>query len=182
MKRRSSPKVRTWWERPGLSFLPVFVSAVMLQVGRRLHAEVRSGKLRPHWDFAVAMVVLAGAFFYGVVRLHFARSGEWEPVRVLMVQLNIPQEAGYVVWPTEKVHGGYEEETLAGLARVAQGEIAKAEEAIEAGEESAGVQLVPDWVLWPESALKQALYVTPDGEAGHWPAEPRHPLTGAGGG
>jgi apolipoprotein N-acyltransferase len=148
----------------GLAFLPVFANAIFLQVACRLHGEVKRGKMRAHWDFAVMITLLAGAFLYGVVRLQFAEEGEWQPVRVLMVQLNIPQEASHVTWPLAQVHAGYEEETLGALAEMEEAASLAAEKALRAGEPAEVEIARPDWVVWPESALKEWIFVTDDGE------------------
>jgi len=146
----------------GLAFLPVFLSAVLLQVSVRLFHEARSGKLRPHWDFGGTAILLVAVVVFGVWKLQHLPKGEVLPLKVLLVQLNIPQDAKEVLWPLEQVHGAYEEETLKGLAALEEVNAGKAEEGIESGEEVTleGV----DWVIWPESALKEWLFVTEDGQ------------------
>jgi apolipoprotein N-acyltransferase len=148
----------------GLSFLPVFLAAVLVQVGRRLHSEARRGRLRAHWDFGIAASVIAVVFVYGVVRLQRGIGGEVRPLKVLLVQLNIPQDAKTVLWSLEEVHRGYEEETLKAFEALEERNAGRVEEALNDERPEAGVTLdLPDWVVWPEAALKQWLFFTEDG-------------------
>lgn len=148
----------------GLSFLPVFVMAVVVQVGRGLQQEVRSGRLRAHWDFGMAMVVLALCFLYGIWKLHGEKSPGSVPLNVLLVQLNIPQEASQKLWDPEKIYRGYEEETLKALEELSRRNEERAQEAMEAGSPEVVRLDVPDWIVWPESALPDVLYYTDSDE------------------
>jgi apolipoprotein N-acyltransferase len=150
----------------GLSLLPVFFQAVVLQAGRRLAAGARSGKLRPHFDFGVAALLVAGATCYGVLRLATVGRGESIPLRALLVQLNIPQEAARQLWSATDIHIGYEDETLAGLEAVLEDDRKRLEQAAENGDEG-GVDLrTPDWIVWPETALTGWIFRTPSGNWG----------------
>ncbi|NNM30721.1 MAG: apolipoprotein N-acyltransferase, partial [Akkermansiaceae bacterium] len=146
----------------GLAFLPMFMAAVVVQVARRLHGEARRGKRLVHWDFAAAATLLAVAFLFGVFRLQGWKPEEVVPLRVLAVQLNIPQEASRVLWSLEEVHGGYEDETLRALNELEEANVMRMEEELEEGEGALEIEM-PDWVLWPESALKEWLLFTGDG-------------------
>ena len=148
----------------GLSFLPVFVMAVVVQVGRGLHQEVKSGRLRAHWDFGVAMVVLTVCFVYGIWKLHGEKPSDSVPLNVLLVQLNIPQEASQRLWKVEEIYRGYEEETVKALDELALRNEQRVREAMEAGSPEAVSLDVPDWVVWPESALPDVLYYSDSGE------------------
>ena len=79
------------------------------------------------------------------------------------MQLNIPQEANRVVWEIDEVHGGYEEDTLGALGELDDGNAARVKAAMRAGSGEVVELDVPDWVVWPESALKEPLYFTGDG-------------------
>ena len=150
----------------GLSFLPVFLQAVIVQTARRLWLEARSGRLRPHPDFGLAAVLVALAFCYGVWRLSSEQRREFVSLRVLLVQLNIPQEAARRLWSEEEIHRGYEEETLKALDAIAAEDAARMAEAAEKGE---GVELrSPDWVVWPESALTGRVIRMEDGRWAMW--------------
>ena len=150
----------------GLSFLPVFVMAVVVQVGRGLHREVSSGKLRAHWDFGAAMALLTVCFIYGIWKLHGAREEESIPLNVLLVQLNIPQEAARRVWEPEEIHRGFEEETLGALEALEERNAERVRRAAEEGQREPVVLDVPDWVVWPEASLSDALFFAEGGEQG----------------
>ena len=150
----------------GLSFLPVFVMAVVVQVGRGLHREVTSGKFRAHWDFGAAMLLLSICFLYGIWKLYGEKEGEVVPLKVLIVQLNIPQEASRRVWEAHEIHKGYEEETLGALRELDERNAERVQAAAESGSDKAVTLEVPDWVVWPESALTDYLLYTEDGEQG----------------
>lgn len=150
----------------GLSFLPVFVMAVVVQVGRGLNREVRRGKLRAHWDFGVAMALFSLCFLYGIWKLHGEKQGEVLPLNVLMVQLNIPQEASRRMWAPEDIHAAFEDDTLSALAELEERNARRVKAAAESGNSEAVALDVPDWVLWPESALTDYLFYTNEGEQG----------------
>ncbi|MBK1827483.1 apolipoprotein N-acyltransferase [Haloferula rosea] len=135
----------------GLSFLPVFLQAVLVQTGVRLWAETKRGRLKPHVDFGVAAMLIAVAFCYGVWRLHTVPQGEHVRLKVLLVQLNVPQDAAKRLWSPEEIHFGYEEETLEALEEIERQDASRFEEAAALGQE---IRLnTPDWIIWPESAL-----------------------------
>ncbi len=148
----------------GLSFLPMFVMAVVVQVGRGLNREVRSGRLRVHWDFGVAMGLLVLCFLYGIWKLHGEKPAESVPLNVLLVQLNIPQEASKKMWEPEMIYRGYEEETMEALEELNRRNEERAREVVEAGSPEAVYLDVPDWIVWPESALPDFLCYTDSGE------------------
>lgn len=135
----------------GLAFLPIFISGVIVQVGVRLVQGTRAGKLERHWDFAIAVLILICAFTYGVVRMASVNRIPSERLRVLLVQLDIPQIAGQVLWSEEDIHAGYEKETEAALLRIE----AKNEKLFaEANASNSEVELeAVDWVIWPEIVL-----------------------------
>ena len=148
----------------GLSFLPVFLSAVLLQVVQRMIGEVRSGKLRPHWDFGGAALILVMVVGFGIWKLQRLPDGEVVPLNVLMVQVNIPQNAKEREWTVEQVYAGYRDETLKAFTDLEERNTENARKAIESGEEL--VLDAPDWVIWPETALDDVLLVTEDGTQG----------------
>lgn len=149
----------------GLSFVPVFLQAVLVQTARRLWEESRAGRLRPHFDFGFAAVLVALVFCYGVWRLSTVGKGEAVPLRALMVQLNIPQDAARRLWSPEQIHQGYEDETLAALEAIEAEDAARLEQA----EEGEPITLRrPDWIVWPESSLTGRLLTTGDGRWGTW--------------
>jgi apolipoprotein N-acyltransferase len=148
----------------GLSILPILLQAVIVQAGRRLAAGVRSGKLRPHYDFGLAALLVALAASYGVWRLSTVGKGESIRFKALLVQLNIPQEASRQLWSATDIHIGYEDETLGALAKIAEDDQKRLEEAMGQGDEG-GIELkTPDWIVWPETALTSRVLRTDEGE------------------
>ncbi|BCX49787.1 apolipoprotein N-acyltransferase [Haloferula helveola] len=150
----------------GLSFLPVFLQAVLVQTGLRLWQEAKGGKLRPHIDFGVAATLIALAFCYGVWRLHTVGKQEGVRLKVLLVQLNIPQEAARRLWSPTDIHLGYEEETLKALRAIEEQDAEAFEKAAAEGGDV--VLNTPDWVMWPESSLVGRILRLEDGSWGTW--------------
>lgn len=145
----------------GLAFVPVFLQAVIVQTGRRLWCETRAGKRRPHVDFGVAVLLVALSFCYGVWRIYSVGKGESIPLKVLLVQLDIPQDATKRLWSPYEVHVGYEEETLAALEAIEDEDTVSIMAAAENGGE---VSLrTPDWIMWPESSLNGRILRSEDG-------------------
>ena len=138
----------------GLSLLLVFTQAVMVQAVWRLRSPSPAGTRRPLWDVAVAALLVALVLGYGKARL--ASEGRRESVRLhsLLVQLNIPQDAAEMQWDDLEIHRAYEDDTLAALEAVKQADAL-------AGKPAA--RQWPEWVLWPESALRGRILRTADG-------------------
>ena len=154
----------------GLAFLPVFVMAVIVQVGRGLGKEVRSGRLRAHWDFGFAMLLMTACFLYGIWKLHGEPPPRVVPLRVLLVQLNIPQEAARKLWTDEEIYRGYEQETRDALEGLQRRNEDRVREAAEAGSTDPVILDVPEWIVWPEASVPGWLNFTEDGEQSLWPA------------
>jgi len=132
----------------GLAFLPVFVQCAAVRALRRARAD--GWRILRRADVISAVALVAGAWGYGHWRLRQLDSLPTFPVKALLVQLNIPQDAAKVLVPEEEVHQGYEEETAAAFAALA----AKGE--------------TPDWLLWPESSLFGRLMRADNGSWGMW--------------
>lgn len=90
----------------GLAFIVVFVSSVAASVLLRLWREVKHGKLRPHFDFAIAVVLLVAAFFYGSGKLA-QPPGKTIDLRVLLVQGGIPQDEKWDATAARKIYDKY---------------------------------------------------------------------------
>lgn len=146
----------------GLSILPIFVQAVIVQAGRRRAQGKRAGSLRSYADagaVVLLMMVLAG---YGIYRLATVGKGESIRFKALLVQLNIPQEASRQLWSATDIHVGYEDETLGALAKIAEEDRRRLE---KAGGKMDGIDLkMPDWIVWPETALSARVLRTDDGD------------------
>ena len=133
----------------GLSFMPVFMSAVLIQTGKRLMAEASAGRLKARLDFSVAALLLAVQFCYGVWRSKDVGSWETQRVRVLLVQENIPQDLKWDDNEAVNILNGYRDGTEAAMRDLEQMNV----EAIQSAEKSEIELKQPDWVIWPESAL-----------------------------
>lgn len=132
----------------GLAFVPVFVQCVAVRVLWGVRTD--GWRILRRADVVSAAALLAGVWGYGAWRLQQARDLPTFPVKALLVQLNIPQDAAKVLVPEEEVHQGFEDETSAAFAALAV-----------RGEK-------PDWVLWPESALFGRLMRADDGSWAMW--------------
>jgi apolipoprotein N-acyltransferase len=152
----------------GLSLLLVFFQAVLVQAGWRTLCGARDGRRRLRLDFAVAVAVVALVLCYGVARMASEGRGESLRLKVLLVQINIPQDAARVLWQPHEVHMAYEEETLKALDGLADHDTARLREAVGEGDEGAVPLTWPDWVMWPESALTGRILRAGDGTWGTW--------------
>jgi len=139
----------------GLAFLPVLMSAVIVQTVSRLKAEVASGKLRPRLDFSIAALLLALQFFYGVWRIKDVSGWETQPVRILLVQGNIPQDVKWDPVAVADILQVYADTTEEGTESLEDENLAR----LQTSQEGSPVELKqPDLVIWPESAIPTPLY------------------------
>ncbi|WAC20371.1 apolipoprotein N-acyltransferase [Luteolibacter sp. SL250] len=125
---------------PGLSLLLVFIQALLVLGIRRKNLSAAIP--------IIGTVLLAGA--YGKFRIQQEESRPTTPLRALLVQNNIPQDAARYLWDPAEIHMAYEDATL------------------EALEEAKAAETFPDWVIWPESALTGRILRTDDGGWGTW--------------
>jgi len=146
----------------GLSFVPVLLQAVGVSTGMRLVREARAGRIKPHPDFGVAVLLVALAVVYGVLQLRRHSGADGIRLEALLVQLNIPQEAARRLWSPQQIHLGYEEETLKALRAIDE------DNARRFHEDGLVFARWPDWVVWPESSLTGRLLRTEGGEWGMW--------------
>ena len=131
----------------GLSLLVVFFQAVLVQTAR--------GGFRSRWAFRFAAIVVVALYGYGKYRISLERMADSVPLKTLLVQINIPQDAARVLWTDLEVHQAYEDETLNAL------------DAMKLPDGGLSPQW-PDWVMWPECALTGRILRTNDGEWGTW--------------
>ena len=75
----------------GLSFLPMLMCAMVVQLVRRMVCEARAGKFKPHYEIAMTVGLVALAFVYGVVKIGQYKNAESIDVKVVLLQENIPQ-------------------------------------------------------------------------------------------
>ena len=150
----------------GLSFLPVFMSVVVVQTARRFYRQFQSNEVKMlHWDFASALVVIMLSFTAGTLRLSSATNTPKIEGRVLLVQQDIPQIAAQPTWEDERVVNGFFELTGAGLDAANEAVARALVEAAGAGEEEVFDEIrTPDLVVWPETCL-------PSGHFSFWMRE-----------
>lgn len=146
----------------GLSFLPVFLSAVAVQTARRFYQQFQANEVKMlHWDFATALLVIMLSFTSGTIRLSSVTNAPKIEGRVLMVQQDIPQFADKVLWEPSEIVAGFEELTEAGMEEVFR-EAAEAAQKTDSEDEIVGIKM-PDLVIWPEACLPAYLYAQQDG-------------------
>lgn len=148
----------------GLSFLPILVVSVALQVIWGMVGEVRAGKFRPHWEIGVTLGLVACAFSYGVNRMGHFSGVETRDVRVLLVQENIPQSAKWDERLQAQQYQGYLESTFGGLERLEREDLERVKD-IKEGEVFELRR--PDFVIFPESAMTEPLMYV-EGEEGFY--------------
>ena len=120
----------------GLSFLVVFVGTIFAATLRRLHLEIRSGSMRPHLDFAVAVLAIILCFLYGVTKISAVPENPIE-VNTLLVQANTPQEEKWSPDFADAIYATYERLTIAATTSAT------------------------DLIIWPETALPDEYYENP---------------------
>ena len=147
----------------GLSILPLFLQAVLLQAGWRIAKSAKTGRLRAHFDFGITALLIAGVASYGIYRISTVGRGEAVRLKALLVQLNIPQEAMRQTWTATEVHQGYEEETLSALEKITEDDQKRLGEAMNVGDQGQIQLKTPDWIVWPETALTGLILRMDDG-------------------
>jgi apolipoprotein N-acyltransferase len=125
----------------GLSLILIFVQIAVLQAFR--------GKSLRRWDLAIAASLVISLISYGKIRLASEAALESVRLKTLLVQINIPQDAGQVLWTDLQIHQAYEDETLKALT-------------------THDPTKWPDWVMWPECALTGRILRTDDGDWATW--------------
>lgn len=150
----------------GLSGLMVFSQSVVLQVVRRMILDVKVGRRRAHPDFGIAGLVIAAAFAYGVWQLSAQAKRESFPLRVCLVQVNVPQDAARQLWTAEEVHLAYEEEVERAMQTVEDLNQKALEKSAQT--ESEAALFYPDWLVLPEVALTGRLMSAATGEFAMW--------------
>ena len=133
----------------GLSFLPILVCSMLVQLGKRLIDEAHEGRFKAHWEivFTVGLVILS--FVYGLKKLGDCRGLDKHEVKVMLLQSNFSQNQKH----------GDEEQQLLNYAwfesekqrAFDQLQIDAIEKSAETGEPQESEK--PDVVILPESAL-----------------------------
>lgn len=127
----------------GLSFLPIFVSCVLINAVSRLIWDLKDKKgLRPCYDAVIAALLIGSVVGYGTLKIRNSKPGDIA-LNVVLLQPHVPQA---IKWQRSEDEGIYQR-----LATLTQAYTAA----------SPGEPLV-DLVVWPESALPDGLFVHPD--------------------
>lgn len=153
----------------GLAFLPVFLSAIVIQTARRFFRQARDGKAKLlHWDFATGLLVVMLSFTLGTIRLSSVINAEKLQVQLLLVQQDIPQVAGQVTWEPQRIVDGFVELTAAGLEEAER----RTMEALQNAESEDEIVPAsrPDMVVWPEACLPAWFRLQEDGRPEAGPA------------
>lgn len=131
----------------GLSMILVFVQSIVVSAMR--------AKSWKRLDLSIAVAVVISCFIYGKIRIGIEQRADFLPLKTLLVQINIPQEAGQVLWSDLEIHQAYEDETL------------KALDALKSSDGNFAPRW-PDWVVWPECALTGRILRTDADEWATW--------------
>ncbi len=149
----------------GLSFAPIFVASVLFQLAGRMIQEASKGRMKPHFDMAVAGLLLAGMFGFGVTRLYSISNAPSKEVSFLLVQQNMSladkhnkgQHVGNMI-----NYQVFSEEGMQKVDQLNAETFAKAqqEQTLESFQENK-----VDIVMWPESAVFDGLRYIKDQKA-----------------
>jgi apolipoprotein N-acyltransferase len=150
----------------GLSGLMLMVQAVLVQLGRRMHGEAQLEKKLAHTHIGIKAMLVTAAFLYGVRQLSICGNKECFGINVLLVQLNVPQEAARQTWTAEEIHQAYEEEVAKAMTNVEANNQLSLEKS--AAQEKEMPLIYPDWLVLPEVALTGRLMTTANNEHGMW--------------
>lgn len=118
---------------PGIAFLVAFVNAVAVLTAARLRWEIAAGRMRPHYEFGLAVLAVAAAFAYGARKILAPPPPSLE-VRFAAVQADIPI--------------------------VERRDPARDREILEIHRElsESAVAMQPDLLVWPEAATPHPLF------------------------
>jgi apolipoprotein N-acyltransferase len=132
-------QIAEWTGVGGLSFLAAFVNIIAIATVYRFAAEIRTHKIRPHFDFTLTLAGLLMVFSFGLSVLQknrraAAEPGATAPLRVAAVQANIPQSDNWApAWQAVSF------KSLRELSATA-------------------IATRPDLLLWPEAATPRGVF------------------------
>ncbi len=123
----------------GVSFLAVFANVIAVATVYRFYLEVRSHRVRPHFDFTLTIAGILAVFAYGVHRIQTidrqsAQPGVSIPLRVAAVQADIPLIMRLDQETANRIFDAYQRLTGTALANR------------------------PQLLLWPESAMETSMF------------------------
>jgi apolipoprotein N-acyltransferase len=132
-------QIAEWTGVGGVSFLVAFVNVIALATVYRFAAEIRTRKVRPHFDFTLTLAGLLLVFSFGLRQLQTlareaATPGVMAPLRVAAVQANIAQ--------SEKWEPAWQAASFKSLEELTDTALATK----------------PDLLLWPEAATPRGLF------------------------
>jgi apolipoprotein N-acyltransferase len=132
-------QIAEWTGVGGLSFLAAFVNIIAIATVYRFAAEIRTHKVRPHFDFTLTLAGLLMVFAFGLSTLQknrraAAEPGATAPLRVAAVQANIPQSDNWApAWQAVSF------KSLRELSATA-------------------IATRPDLLIWPEAATPRGVF------------------------
>jgi apolipoprotein N-acyltransferase len=132
-------QIAEWTGVGGLSFLAAFVNVIAIATVFRFAAEIRTHRIRPHFDFTLTLAGLLMVFSCGLGILQknrraAAQAGATAPLRVAAVQANIPQSDNWQpAWQAVSF------QSLQELSATA-------------------IATQPDLLIWPEAATPRGVF------------------------
>lgn len=119
----------------GASALLVLINVILYATARRWLAHLRAGQpvRRLSWELYVVMILVCALFLMGVREIARRDRAPSQPLRVLMVQANIPQSLKFVPGQAQMILERHHTLTLTGMSGP------------------------PDLIIWPETALPQPM-------------------------
>lgn len=135
-----------------LSFVPMFVTSILLQVAVRFFSEAKKGKLMPHFDLMVAGLLIAALFGFGISRLFSLAGEEKREVSFLLIQQNLSLNTSHGEEHIGNIFN-YFSMTEEGVQEVEDLNKAIVTQSYKSEEETVHALESIDFVVWPESAL-----------------------------
>jgi apolipoprotein N-acyltransferase len=151
----------------GLAFLPVFVACIIYNNVLRFRQEIRTSRVRPHADFWAASALVLLNIGYGALQVSRPPTGETVPLRVVLVQQNVPQGLKWAGRAEADIgvriymeYGRLTDEAV-NPEQLAMPKMTIWPEDGGAADKTGAAWLkpiTPDLVIWPESALPAPIY------------------------
>jgi apolipoprotein N-acyltransferase len=123
---------------PGISFIVAFANVIAIATVWRFYLETKVRMRRPHFDFTLTMAGIVGVAAFGIRQLQVQAPAE--PLRVAMVQANVPRE--------EKFTRAFQDKTFQLFTRLTNLSMA--------------TKPPPQLVVWPESATPMPVLLDRD--------------------
>lgn len=144
----------------GLSFVPMFVASIFFQVIFRMAKEIREGRLKPHFDLAVAGLLIAAMFGFGVSRLFSLSSAITKDVGFIIIQQNLSLNQKHGNSSHIGNMSDYAEDSLEELQKIEDSNKKKFEAYQNNPDAQNKVSLDHvDFIIWPESTLLRGVSI-----------------------